>query len=74
MVGPTLCSTNERQGLRNEGIELADVVRRFGAQYRSRYGHLMMPSHERALSNIAACCTEDLGGRRYRCDDCGECD
>ena len=72
MVDPILCSANSRQGLGAEGVELADVVRRFGAEYRSQYGHVMMPSHARALSDIVACCTEELGGQRYRCDDCDE--
>ncbi|MCP4548705.1 MAG: transposase [bacterium] len=54
------------------GIELADVVRRFGPKHTSQYGHKMMPSQKRALTDIAACCTEELGGRRYRCDDCQE--
>ena len=60
------------QELPKGGIELADVVRQFGAEYRLRYGHLMMPSQERALSDITACCTKELGGRLYRCDDCRE--
>jgi Transposase zinc-binding domain/Putative transposase len=30
----------------------------------------MMPSQKRALSDIVACCTRELGGRLYRCDDC----
>jgi len=51
-------------------VELADVVRRFGPKYAAQYGHLMMPSQSRALSDIAACCTKELGGRFYRCDDC----
>jgi hypothetical protein len=54
------------------GIELADVVRRFASQYTSQYGPAMMPSQKRALSDIAACCTRELGGRLYRCDDCRE--
>ena len=53
-------------------VELADVVRRFGLKYTSQYGAQMMPSQKRALSDIAACCTRELGGRRYRCDDCKE--
>ena len=53
-------------------IELADVVRRFGPQYTDHYGPGMMPSHKRALADIAACCTQELGGRLYRCDDCQE--
>ncbi len=52
------------------GVELADVVTRFGQQYRSQYGNTMMPSHDKALSDIVRCCTEALGGSRYQCDDC----
>ena len=40
-------------------VELADVVRRFGPQYTSQYGHRMMPSQKKALSDIAACCTPE---------------
>ena len=54
------------------GVELADVVRRFAPEYTSQYRHVMMPSQRKALSDIAACCTEALGGRLYRCDDCEE--
>jgi hypothetical protein len=53
-------------------IELADIVRRFGPQYTSQYGDRMMPSQKKALSDIAACCTPELGGRLYRCDDCDD--
>ena len=31
-----------------------------------------MPSHKKALADIAACCTKELGGRLYRCDDCDD--
>ncbi len=53
-------------------VELADVVRQFGPQYISQYGQWMMPLQNKALSDIAACCTPELGGRLYRCDDCDE--
>jgi putative transposase/transposase-like zinc-binding protein len=53
-------------------VELADIVRRFGLKYTPQYSRQMMPSQKRALSDIAACCTRELGGRRYRCDDCKE--
>ena len=53
-------------------IELADVVRQFGPEYISQYGEWMLPSHKKALSDIAACCTLELGGRLYRCDDCDD--
>ena len=42
-------------------VELADVVRRFAPEYTSRYGPVMMPSQKRALADIAACCTADMG-------------
>jgi Putative transposase/Transposase zinc-binding domain len=63
MVDPSVCPPQVN-------VELADVVRQFGPQYTSRYGDRMMPSHRRALWDIAACCTRQLGGRLYRCDDC----
>jgi hypothetical protein len=53
-------------------VELADIVRRFGPSYISQYVQVMMPSQKRALSDIAACCTRELGGRLYRCDDCDD--
>ena len=53
-------------------VELADVVRRFAPKYTSQYGHVMMPSQKRAISDIAACCTREMGGRLYRCNDCDE--
>jgi hypothetical protein len=53
-------------------VDLAEVVRRFGPQYTSRYAALMMPSQAKALEDIAACCTRALGGRLYRCDDCDD--
>jgi len=51
-------------------VELADVVRRFASQYTMQFGPTMLPSQKRALADIAACCTRQLGGRRFRCDDC----
>jgi Putative transposase/Transposase zinc-binding domain len=63
VVDPSVCPPTV-------AVELADVVRRFGPQYVSQYGQGMMPSQKKALSDIAACCTRELGGRLYRCDDC----
>lgn len=60
----------ESNSLPKTGVELADVVRHFGSKYTTRYAGRMMPSQRRALADIAACSTEALGGRRYRCDDC----
>jgi Putative transposase/Transposase zinc-binding domain len=63
MVDSSVCPTRT-------GIELADVVRRFGPAYTARYGERMLPSQQKALTDIAACCTKALGGRLYACGDC----
>jgi len=70
MVKPSLCPPQAGRPASREDVELADVVRRFAPQYTSRYGPEMMPSQKKALADIAACCTEQLGGRLYHCDDC----
>jgi hypothetical protein len=51
-------------------MELADVFRRYGAQYRARFAARMLPSHRRALRDIEACRTERLGGQVYFCEPC----
>ncbi len=53
-------------------LELADVVRRFGKEYIARHGKRMMPSQRKALQDIAACQTREMGGRRYQCDNCSK--
>jgi hypothetical protein len=63
---------NPSVGLPKTRIELADVIRQFAPQYIAQYGQRMMPSQKKALSDIAACCTRELGGRLYHCDDCHE--
>ena len=70
MVNPSPRLENLDQQVPAPKVELADVVRRFGADYRSQCGHTMMPSHERALTDIVVCCTKELGGRFYQCYDC----
>jgi hypothetical protein len=65
MVDPCICPPKA-------DVDLADVVRRFGPEYTSRYGARMMPSQKKALSDIAACCTRELGGRLYHCVDCDD--
>ena len=56
--------------MKNNRIELADVVRRFKDDYVAQFGHLMMPSQQKALADIAACMTAQMGGHQYRCRDC----
>ena len=59
--------------MKNDQIELADVVRRFQHEYVAHFGRLMMPSQRKALHDIAACMTDArcvIGlrpGRRNSC-------
>ena len=47
--------------MRKPQLELADVVRRFLGAYQEQFGDLMLPSHHRALQDIAQCMTETMG-------------
>ena len=49
-------------------IEVADVFRRFAADYLSAHGASMPPSHRRAIADILDCRTAALGGHLWRCD------
>jgi hypothetical protein len=51
-------------------IEVADVFRRFAADYLSAHGASMLPSHRRAIEDILNCRTAALGGQVWRCDQC----
>ena len=53
-------------------VELANIFRRHGAEYRAKYGARMLPSHLKAMTDIERCRTEVLGGRVYQCPECGE--
>jgi hypothetical protein len=50
-------------------LELADIVRAYGAQFRAKYRLNADQLH--ALSNIENCRTAALGGFVFRCQDCG---
>ena len=51
-------------------IELADIFRQHGQQYRKKFGDRIPLSHLRAMRDIQRCRTEALGGQTYRCPDC----
>jgi hypothetical protein len=51
-------------------IEVADVFRRFAADYVSAHGASMLPSHRRAIDDILDCRTAALGGQVWRCETC----
>jgi hypothetical protein len=52
--------------------ELADIFRRHGPQYRSKFADRMPASHLKAMDDIENCRTESMGGHVYLCDQCGE--
>jgi hypothetical protein len=49
--------------------ELAEIFRRYGPEYIDRFGSKMLPSHKRAMRDIIACRTEEMGGHLYRCEN-----
>jgi hypothetical protein len=53
-------------------IELAEIFRRYGPQYREKYGERMPPRHRQAMAAIERCRTEALGGHVYYCEECDE--
>ena len=50
---------------------LGEIVRQYGAAYRTQYGEQMLPSQHAALLSIEQCRTEALGGQVYSCPACG---
>ena len=52
------------------GIFLADVLQRFAPAYQERYPAALLPSHRRAIRDILACHTHDLGGHVWHCPAC----
>ncbi len=62
----------ENTVIANNAVELRDVVCRFGREYLDDRGGAILPSQRRALEDIAACRTDVMGGRRYRCGGCGQ--
>jgi hypothetical protein len=51
-------------------LEVADIVRAAGPAYREACGPRLLPSHRRALDDLATCRTAVQGGHLRRCDRC----
>jgi hypothetical protein len=51
-------------------LTLGDIFRRYGPQYRARFGHQMSSEQHAAMHAIEACRTEALGGQVYSCPTC----
>jgi len=52
--------------------DLGELVRRSREAYRVRQGRRLLPSQDKALTDIGDCRTAALGGHRYRCAKCDE--
>jgi hypothetical protein len=52
-------------------LEVAEVVRRFGAAVRAHLGTRLLPSQARALRDLEACRTAACGGQLTQCTACG---
>ena len=55
-------------------VELADIFQQASPDLRHAFPGQMLPSHLRAMNDIALCRTPALGGSVYACDDCGALD
>jgi len=51
-------------------LELADVIREYGAEFLRQWGHVVSPRQRKALHDIGACRTAALGGHVEQCDHC----
>ncbi len=52
-------------------LEVADILRRFGAAVRARLGSGLLPSQARARRDLVACRTAACGGQLTPCTACG---
>jgi hypothetical protein len=52
-------------------LEVADVFRRFGSEYRLQHAGTLARAQQRVMSAIERCRTEALGGHLEQCDACG---
>ena len=53
-------------------VELAEIFRLHGPQYRAKFGQRMPRSHLRAMQDIESCRTPLLGGEVYLCNNCNQ--
>src|SRR6266511_5724973 len=51
-------------------VTLGEIFRRYGPQYRARFGASMSSAQLQAMRAIEACRTEALGGHVYTCLAC----
>jgi hypothetical protein len=52
-------------------LEVADVIRQYGEAFLDQYGGVLSVTQRKALRDLAACRTAELGGHVEHCLDCG---
>ena len=53
-------------------LEVAEILRRHGPAYRAQFGDRLLPSHARAMRDLAQCRTAACGGQVTQCDHCAQ--
>ena len=53
-------------------LEVAEIFRLHGPEYRAKFGERMLPAQRRAMQDIEQCRTAVLGGQLYFCVQCQE--
>ncbi len=53
-------------------MELSDIFREFGAEYIQKFGDKIPQNHLKAIRDILACRTPQMGGQTYYCEECEE--
>jgi hypothetical protein len=53
-------------------VEVAEIFRLHGPDYRAKFAARMLPSHLRAMQDIEDCRTATLGGQLYFCTQCDQ--
>jgi len=53
-------------------LEVAEIFRLHGPEYRAKFSARMLPSHRRAMQDIEQCRTPSLGGHLYFCPKCDQ--
>jgi len=48
-----------------------EILRHYGPEYLRKYSATILPSHRKALNDIARCRTEKMGTVHWHCDKCG---
>ena len=58
-------------GPQRTAVEVADVIREYGAAFLAKHGGWLTSTQKKALRDLGRCRTAALGGHLERCRDCG---